>query len=473
MAQDADQTARVGCAAPAFDLRCTLAPEYQAGRARSGDFLGRWLLLVFYPRDFSFVCPTELTAISAQHAEFAGRGCGVIAASVDPMEIHEEWLLSPPEVGGVGPLQFPLASDLGGRLARDYGVYVEDRRVAARASFLIDPDGVIQYQVVHSLGVGRSVDELLRVLDALQSGQLCPVSWTLGDGTIDPALELEPGRVLGRFRLGREIGSGGLGQVFEATDLWLERAVAVKIFKPGLRADMEGMLREARAAAALNHPNICTVYDVGREEGLPVLSMELLSGQTLQQRLDDGALGVEEAAEVAHQLASGLTASHAHGVVHGDLKPSNVLITGDATVKVLDFGIARRVPTMSVDGDDPPPPAPEKPPVDEGFVRITGTLAYLSPERLDGSSAESPADVFAFGLILWEMLMGKRALRGSDYAMLVFQLKNLDPARHCAQLPAPFDALVAPCLEPEPGNRPPMGEVVRSLAALVSGSQRD
>ena len=471
MPQDADRTARVGHVAPPFDLRCTLAPEYQAGRARSGDFLGGWLLLVFYPRDFSFVCPTELTAISAQHEEFDQRDCRVIAVSVDPMEIHEEWLLSPPEVGGVGPLRFPLASDLGGAVARDYGVYVEERRVATRGAFLVDPDGVIQYQVVHALGVGRSVDELLRVLDALQSGQLCPVSWTLGDGTIDPALELEPGRILGRFRLGRQLGSGGLGQVFEATDLWLERAVAVKVLKPGLRADMEGMLEEARAAAALNHPNICTVYDVGREEGLPVLSMELLSGQTLQERLDGGALAVEEAAEVARQLASGLAASHAEGVVHGDLKPANVMITEDGTVKVLDFGIARRVSPVADGEGDPPPSTPDEPPVGEGFVRITGTLAYLSPERLDGSPAGAPADVFAFGLILWEMLMGQRALRGSDYALLIFQLKNLDPVRRCAELPSPFDTLVAPCLEPEPGNRPRMDELVRLLADLVSAPQ--
>ncbi len=459
--------ARVGKRAPSFDLRCTLAPDYQAGRARSGDFLGQWLLLVFYPRDFSFVCPTELTAISAQHGEFAQRGCGVVAVSVDPLEIHEEWLLSPPEVGGVGPLDFPLASDLGGAVARAYGVYDEDRRVATRGAFLVDPGGVIQYQVVHALGVGRSVDELLRVLDALQSGQLCPVSWTLGDGTIDPALELEPGRILGRFRIVREIGAGGLGRVFEASDLWLERPVAVKILRPGLRADMEGMLGEARAAAALNHPNICTVHDVGREEGLPVLSMELLGGETLRARLERGALAAGEVVAVARQLAAALAASHAEGIVHGDLKPANVMITEDGTVKVLDFGIARRVPPPSADEVAPEPQSGEDA-GDVGLVRITGTLSYLSPERLDGSPAERPADVFAFGLILWEMLMGKGALRGGNYALVVFQLKNLDPVHRCAELPAPFDTLVAPCLEPSPADRPTMVELVRSLAALVS-----
>jgi len=459
---------RVGHPAPAFDLRCTLAPEYQAGRARLGDFRGQWLLLVFYPRDFSFVCPTELTAISAQHAEFAERDCRVVGVSVDPVEVHEEWLITPAEMGGVGPLQFPLASDLGGAIARDYGVYVEEKRVATRGAFLIDPEGVIQYQVVHALGVGRSVDELLRVLDAVRTGRLCPVSWMLGDGTIDPSLQLDHGRILGRFRIGRELGSGGLGRVFEAQDLWLERPVAIKVLRPGRKADMEFVLDEARAAAALNHPNICTVYDVIREEGLPVLSMELLSGETLGDRLERGPMPVAEVLEVAQQLAAGLAASHVAGVAHGDLKPANVMITDDGVVKVLDFGIARRLRPQSGERGAAAPPDPDTSSADDGLVRINGTLSYLSPERLDGSPPDPPADVFAFGLLLWEMIMGKRALRGDEFALLIFQLKNLDPQRKCAELPVPFADLVSPCLSVDPAARPQMTVLVRHLAGLVS-----
>ncbi len=468
MGQGKQAVARVGQPAPAFDLRCTLAEDYQAARARSGDFRGQWLLLVFYPRDFSFVCPTELTALSARHAEFADRGCRVVAVSVDPIEIHEEWIEAPPESGGVGPLRFPLASDVDGAVARAYGVYVEDRRVATRGAFLVDPDGAIQYQLVHALGVGRSVDELLRVLDALQSGQLCPVSWTLGDGTIDPSLELHDGRILGRYRIVRELGVGGLGQVFEALDLWLQRRVAIKVLRPGHQADLDFVLSEARAAAALNHPNVCAVYDVAREEGLPVLSMELLTGETLSQRLMRGPMEPAEVLAVARQLADGLAASHAAGVVHGDLKPGNVMVGGDGVVKVLDFGIARRLLPPGLDGTVEAAESPPESDDDDGMVRVTGTLSYLSPERLDGRPAGLPSDVFSFGLLLWEMLLHERALLGDNFALLIFQLRNLDPGKKCAELPAAFRPLVEACLAPDPAGRPRMAEVVEQLAALVS-----
>jgi len=468
----ADSTAAIGRPAPPFDLRCTDAPGYATGgRVRLADFRGSWLLLAFYPRDFSFVCPTELTALSAHHEELDERGCRLVGVSVDPLEIHEEWLATPTSRGGLGPLRFPLASDPGGAAARAYGVFLEDKRVAARGLFFIDPDGVLQAQVVHNLDVGRNIDEVLRVLDALCDGGLCPVSWTLGDGTIDPSLQLEPGRILGRYRIRRQLGQGGFGMVFEAFDLWLERSVALKVLQPGLKADVDTLLREARAAAALNHPNICTVHAVDREDGLPVIAMEYLRGRTLAELLGRGPLRPEETRAVAKQMAEGLAASHAEGVVHGDLKPANVMLTDDGVVKLLDFGVARRmfppqddeetadswVSRRSSEDDD------EESADEESQVSFTGTLAYLAPERLDGNPHAPPGDVFAFGLLLYEMITGDQMLAAEHFMTLVFKLQRLDPGEKAAGLPAPFDEIVVRCLDRDPANRPRASELPQML----------
>lgn len=459
-------TAAVGLAAPPFDLRCTMVEGYATGgRARLTDFRGSWLLLVFYPRDFSFVCPTELMALSAHHEDFAERGCQLVGVSVDPLEVHEEWLATPVSQGGIGPIRFPLASDPDGGIARAYGVYLEAKRVAARGVFFIDPAGVLQAQVVHNLDVGRSVDETLRVLDALRSGGLCPVSWTLGDGTIDPSLQLEPGRTLGRYRIRDRLGRGGFGMVFEAWDLWLERRVALKVLNPGQKADVDTLLREARAAAALNHPNICTVYEVDREDGLPVIAMEHLEGRTLAALVDHGPMQPREVRAVAQQMADGLAASHAEGVVHGDLKPSNVMVTDDGRVKLLDFGIARRLlprHAAEAESDDEQP----APPPDDGenmMVAVTGTLAYMSPERLDGTPHAPPGDVFAFGLLLYEMLTGEQLIEAEQLVTLIYTMRIMDPAKKAAGLPAPFAEVVARCLDKDPRRRPRAWELTRML----------
>ena len=460
-------TAAVGRRVPPFDLRCTEAEGYAlGGRARLGDFRGSWLLLVFYPRDFSFVCPTELTALSAHHEAFDERGCKLVGVSVDALEVHEEWLSTPPSRGGIGPLRFPLASDLGGAVARDYGVFLDDKRVASRGLFFIDPDGVLQAQVVHNLDVGRNVDEVLRVLDALRNGGLCPVSWTLGDGTIDPALQLEPGRILGRYRIRDRLGKGGFGMVFEAWDLWLERTVALKVLNPGQKADVDTLLREARASAALSHPNICTVYEVDREDGLPVIAMEYLRGRTLDQLVGLGPLQAAEVRAVALQMAEGLAASHGEGVVHGDLKPSNVMITDDGTVKLLDFGIARRMlPARDAEetADSGVSRRLSADAEEESLVSVTGTLAYLSPERLDGTPHAPPGDVFAFGLLLHEMLTGERMLEAEHLVTVIFKIQSMDPVEVSAGLPAPFDEVVARCLDKDPQQRPRAWELAEML----------
>src|SRR5262249_4291269 len=157
------------------------------------------------------------------------RNCRILGVSVDSIESHREWLATPPAEGGLGHLQFPLASDSDGGVARSFGIWLPETEVSTRGLFLIDPQGIGQYAVVHNMSVGRNVNEILRVLEALQSGGLCPAGWTTADGNLDPELALRPGRVLGHYRIQRLLGSGTFGSVFAAWDLRLQRNVALKL----------------------------------------------------------------------------------------------------------------------------------------------------------------------------------------------------------------------------------------------------
>src|SRR5262249_23958523 len=156
-------------------------------------------IVVFYPHDFSMVCPTELLALSQKADEFRSQGCELLGVSCDPIESHIQWLATPQDRGGVNSLTFPLASDEDGTTARDYGVYLEFQRVALRGLFMIDPNGVLQYQAVHNLSVGRRTDDILRIFRALHSGGLCGENWTTPVHSIDPSLLLVPGYRFGPF----------------------------------------------------------------------------------------------------------------------------------------------------------------------------------------------------------------------------------------------------------------------------------
>jgi peroxiredoxin (alkyl hydroperoxide reductase subunit C) len=148
------------------------------------DYSGRWLVLLFYPLDFTFVCPTELTAFSDRYEDFEGIGAAVIGVSTDSVHSHRAWLKTPRDKGGVEGLRYPLASDITKSVARDYGVLIEDKGVALRGLFVIDPEGTLRYAVIHDLNVGRSADETLRVIQALQTGGLCQADWRPGQETL-------------------------------------------------------------------------------------------------------------------------------------------------------------------------------------------------------------------------------------------------------------------------------------------------
>jgi peroxiredoxin 2/4 len=172
--------AKVGQPAPDFNLPSTRNMETLAENISLSDYKGKWLILLFYPLDFTFVCPTELTAFSDRLDEIQGIGAEVLGASTDSVHSHRAWLKTPRDQNGIEGLAYPLISDVGGKLAAKYNILVEDANIALRGLFIINPEGVLQYAVVHDLNIGRSVDETLRVLQGLQTGGLCSADWTPG-----------------------------------------------------------------------------------------------------------------------------------------------------------------------------------------------------------------------------------------------------------------------------------------------------
>ena len=178
------RTARVGQPAPDFDMPSTKNMEKLNENVKLSDYAGKWVVLLFYPLDFTFVCPTELTTFSDKIGDFEGIGAEIVGVSTDSVHSHRAWLRTPREQNGVEGLRYPLASDITKSVARDYGVLIEDKGVALRGLFVIDPEGVLRYAVIHDLNVGRSADETLRVIQALQTGGLCQADWRPGQETL-------------------------------------------------------------------------------------------------------------------------------------------------------------------------------------------------------------------------------------------------------------------------------------------------
>ena len=176
--------AKVGQKAPSFEMPSTKNIDKLNENVKLSDYEGKWLVLLFYPLDFTFVCPTELTSFSDRYEDFEGIGAAVIGISTDSVHSHRAWLKTPRDKGGVEDLRYPLASDITKSVARDYGVLIEDKGVALRGLFVIDPEGTLRYAVIHDLNVGRSADETLRVIQALQTGGLCQADWRPGQETL-------------------------------------------------------------------------------------------------------------------------------------------------------------------------------------------------------------------------------------------------------------------------------------------------
>jgi len=224
-------------------------------------------------------------------------------------------------------------------------------------------------------------------------------------------LALSPGTRLGVYEVTAQIGEGGMGQVYRATDRKLKRQVAIKVLPPALAADADRLARfqrEAEVLASLNHPNIAAVYGLEDADGVKALVMELVEGEDLHQRIARGAIPLDDALPIAKQIAEALEAAHDHGIIHRDLKPANIKLRPDGAVKVLDFGLAKALNPSPTTTDVSQLPTITSPAMTRIGV-IMGTAAYMSPEQARGKAVDKRADIWAFGCVLFEMLTGKRA----------------------------------------------------------------
>ena len=254
-----------------------------------------------------------------------------------------------------------------------------------------------------------------------------------------------------RYRIEKELGRGGMGQVFQAHDLELDRDVALKVLGPGAHDEQElrRFEQEARAAGALEHPNVVAVHDAGIHGGERYIISELLRGRTLRETLARGPLALEKALDFARQLALGLGAAHDKGVIHRDLKPENLFVTDDGTLKILDFGLAKL-------------PAPSAGAATTGAGAILGTVGYMAPEQVRGRKVDSRADLFSFGAILYEMLAGRRAFAGASPVETASAILNADPAALPREVPRRVAAVVRRCLAKDPAQRYPSVRALRT-----------
>ncbi len=292
-------------------------------------------------------------------------------------------------------------------------------------------------------------------------------------------MTLSPGTRLGPYEIIAAIGAGGMGEVYRAKDTRLGRTVAIKVLPPDLAASPERRRRfeqEARAVSALNHPHICTLYDIGsaapsNEPGAPhtdFLVMEHLDGQTLAERLEKGPLPVREVLEVGAQVADALAKAHRHGVLHRDVKPGNVMLT-KAGAKLLDFGLAKAKPGAAAPDDGRTMSVTRGPLTSAGLVM--GTVPYMAPEVLEGKEADARADIFALGAMLYEMVAGRRPFGGESQASLIAAILTAEPpplADLATVTPPALDRLIRGCLAKDPDDRwQAAGDVARQLEGIA------
>jgi serine/threonine protein kinase/Tol biopolymer transport system component len=269
-------------------------------------------------------------------------------------------------------------------------------------------------------------------------------------------MALASGTKLGPYEILSALGAGGMGEVYRARDPRLRREVAIKVLPSGSARDSERLRRfeqEARATAALNHPNILAVFDIGSQDHSPYIVSELLEGETLRARLNSGTLPVRKAVDYARQIASGLALAHDHGIFHRDLKPENIFITGNDHVKILDFGLAKlTMPEPGAAGMSAQATLDSV----TGRGVLLGTLSYMSPEQCRGASIDARSDIFSFGAVLYEMISGQRAFRGDTTADTISSILKEEPpdlATTGREVPPLLERIVHHCLEKDPSAR--------------------
>jgi eukaryotic-like serine/threonine-protein kinase len=263
-----------------------------------------------------------------------------------------------------------------------------------------------------------------------------------------PATEIARGEMLGPYRVDTLIGQGGMGVVYRAWDTRLDRRIALKLLRPEQVNDpvrRQRLIREARSASALIHPNVVTIHDVGSDRNIDYIAMEHIDGKSLEQCIPEGGLPAKQALAYAIQIAAALAGAHAAGIVHRDLKPGNIMITREGLVKLLDFGLARKsrigqsgIGTLTLEGD------------------LAGTPAYMSPEQARGEQVDWRSDIFSFGAVLYKMLTGRDAFTGASAVETMNAILTAEPAAlsdGVRQIPAGVDSIILHCLEKNPGDR--------------------
>jgi Tol biopolymer transport system component/predicted Ser/Thr protein kinase len=269
-------------------------------------------------------------------------------------------------------------------------------------------------------------------------------------------MAISPGKRLGPYEVLSAIGAGGMGEVYKARDTRLERTVAIKVLPPHLadRAEShERFEREAKTIASLNHPHICTLFDTGHQDEIDFLVMEFIEGETLAQRLAKGPLPLEQVLRYAIEIADALNKAHRKGITHRDLKPGNIMLTKTGT-KLLDFGLAKLAPASTPATSDSQLPTMKDAITEQGT--ILGTLQYMAPEQVEGKEADARTDIFAFGVVIYEMATGKRAFEGKSRASLMAKILETDPPPMTAltpMTPPALDHIVKRCLAKDPDER--------------------
>jgi Tol biopolymer transport system component/tRNA A-37 threonylcarbamoyl transferase component Bud32 len=268
-------------------------------------------------------------------------------------------------------------------------------------------------------------------------------------------MSLTPGHRLGPFEVVSLLGQGGMGEVYKARDTHLDRFVALKVLRSDLVANAERtrrFIQEAKAASALNHPNIVTIYDIARDGSADYIAMEYVDGRPLDQMISRGGMKLSELLHYAIPAADALAKAHASGIVHRDLKPSNIMVTGDRRVKILDFGLAKLAAAAPADSAE----TIQQDPVRTGEGWVVGTPAYMSPEQAEGKPVDARSDIFSFGAVLYEIATGVSPFRGesaaSTLAAVLTSTPN-PPSQTAPQIPRELDRLIARCLRKDPGRR--------------------
>jgi eukaryotic-like serine/threonine-protein kinase len=273
------------------------------------------------------------------------------------------------------------------------------------------------------------------------------------------SMQLPPGTILSHYKILSRLGSGGMGEVYLAEDTKLGRRVAIKFLSPALISDERAnkrLIKEARAAATLDHSNICAIHEVGEDEGRSFIVMQFLDGETLQHRLKRDKPSIEESLKIAIQVGEAIAEAHSHGIIHRDIKPANVMITVRGHAKVMDFGLAKQVSSnvgsiaeaetetlLSTPG------------------AVIGTLPYMSPEQVRGESLDERSDIFSFGVVLYELLTSKQPFAQNSVAATASAILTHEPPPLSE---APLQQVVFKCIEKVRERRyPTMNEVVRDL----------